>query len=89
MDFSEALLDLKCGRRVARMGWNGKAMFIFLVPGSTITVQEGRPLGEAAPNLIGEQVQYRPHIDMWTANGEVVPWIATQSDLLETDWVLV
>lgn len=32
--FSTALGLLKDGRRVARQGWNGKHMFIFLVPGS-------------------------------------------------------
>lgn len=64
-------------------------MFIFLVPGSLIQVTEGRPLGDAAPDLIGETVEYRSHIDMKTANGEIVPWVATQSDLLEIDWVVV
>lgn len=28
----------------------------------------------------------RPYIYMKAANGELVPWVASQSDLLETDW---
>ena len=38
MDFSAALKFVKDGRKVARAGWNGKGMFIFLVPGSTFVV---------------------------------------------------
>lgn len=28
----------------------------------------------------------RPYIYMKAANDELVPWVASQSDLLETDW---
>lgn len=37
MSFSLALELVKSGKRVQREGWNGKGMFIFLVPGSTFT----------------------------------------------------
>ena len=30
MDFGKALHELKCGRQVAREGWNGKGIFIEL-----------------------------------------------------------
>lgn len=30
----------------------------------------------------------RPYIYMRTANGEFVPWVASQTDLLESDWEL-
>jgi hypothetical protein len=33
-DFEYALSWIKVGKRVARDGWNGKGMFVFLVPGS-------------------------------------------------------
>lgn len=60
MDFGRALAALKAGQRVARQVWNGKGMWLTLVPGSTITVQ-----------------------------GTIVPWIASQSDLLSEDWVVL
>lgn len=31
----------------------------------------------------------RPYIYMKTANDELVPWVASQSDLLEEDWVAI
>ena len=86
MDFGQALLALKAGDRVARMGWNGKAMFLFLVPGSTLTVNRPPLLG-IYPE--GTEIKYHAHIDMKTAQGYVVPWLASQADMLAEDWVLV
>lgn len=85
-DFRDALAHLKQGRLVAREGWNGKAMFIYLVPGSTFEVSRAPLLGIFAE---GTKLQYLPHIDMRTATGACVPWLASQTDILAEDWVLV
>ena len=85
-NFSQALVQIKNGRKVARKGWNGKEMFLFLVQGSTFQVNRPPLLG-IYPE--GTTISYRPHIDMKTVNGEVVPWVASQSDLLENDWFIV
>lgn len=86
MNFSDALEDLKDGKRVARAGWNGKGMFIFLVPGSNFIVNR-----EPLLSIMGEgaEVTYRPHIDMRDAEGKVVPWLASQTDILADDWEVV
>jgi hypothetical protein len=84
--FSVALHWLKEGKRVARSGWNGKGMFLFLVPGSTFKVNRP-PLMGIYPE--GTEITYQSHIDMRTAQGTVVPWLASQSDLLSNDWELV
>lgn len=86
MPFSEALEHVKAGRRVARDGWNGKDMFIFLVPGSTFNVSRPPLLG-IYPE--GTEIKYHAHIDMKTAQGYVVPWLASQADLLAEDWEVV
>ena len=85
-DFGEAVRRLKAGKLVAREGWNGKNMFLLLVPGSTFAVNRAPLLG-IFPE--GTQINYRPHIDMRTADGEIVPWVASQSDVLCEDWVEV
>lgn len=85
-DFSTALLELKMGQKVAREGWNGKNMFIFLVPGSTFEVNRPPLLGIYPHGTI---INYCPHIDMKTADGSVVPWLASQTDVLAEDWELV
>ena len=84
MNFSEALEEIKAGRTLHREGWNGKEMFIFLVPGSTFTVDRKPLLGIFDE---GTAVNYHAHIDMRTADGTIVPWLASQTDLLAEDWV--
>jgi len=86
MNFSDALNALKRGERVAREGWNGKGMFLFLVPGSVFSVNR-----EPLLSIMGEgtRVEYHAHIDMKTAQGYVVPWLASQADLLSDDWSIV
>jgi len=86
MKFSTALDELVAGAKITREGWNGKEMFLFLVAGSTFTVNRPPLLGLYPPGTV---INYRPHIDMRTANGEIVPWVASQSDLLEADWRVV
>ena len=84
--FGEAVELLKLGYKVARIGWNGEGMFLFLVPGSTFKVSRPPLLG-IYPE--GTEVSYQPHIDMKTAQDTVVPWLASQSDILAEDWVIV
>lgn len=83
MNFGEALLALKAGRRVARRGWNGKGMFLFLVQGSTFEVNRAPLLGIYPEGTV---INYQPHVDMKTADGTIVPWLCSQSDMLAEDW---
>lgn len=83
MTFSEALTTIKSGSRVTRKGWNGKDMFIFLVPGSTFKVNRPPLLGIYEE---GTEINYHAHIDMKTTNGQIVPWVASQTDILAEDW---
>lgn len=86
LSFSDALKAVKEGHRCRRTGWNGKDMFIFLVPGSVFKVNR-----EPLLSILGEgtKVKYHGHIDMKTAQGYVVPWLASQADLLDDDWEVV
>lgn len=86
MSFGLAIEALKAGKKVARAGWNGKGMFLFLVPGSTFKVNRP-PLMGIYPE--GTEINYCPHIDMKTADGKVVPWLASQTDVLAEDWAVV
>jgi hypothetical protein len=85
-DIGWAVLSMRMGHRVRRRGWNGRGMCIFLVPGSTFGVNRPPLLGIYSPGTV---VNYQPHVDMITAQGTVVPWLCSQSDLLATDWEIV
>lgn len=85
MDFSMTLQHLKAGGLAQRQGWNGKKMFIYLVPGSVFQVNRA-PLNKIYPE--GTTIDYCPHIDMKTADGKCVPWLASQTDILADDWLV-
>lgn len=86
MNFSEALDKIKEGNLLQRKNWNGKGLFIFLVDGSNFKVSR-KPLINIFPE--GTDIEYRPHIDMKDADGKVVPWLASQTDILADDWQIV
>lgn len=92
MAFGQALEALKAGERVARAGWNGKGMWLVLVPGTpSAQLRAGTPYREA---LGTESCEILPHIDMWTVNAQgrraMLPgWVASQTDMLADDWTLV
>lgn len=85
MKFHKVLLRLQDGERFRRDSWEAGS-FIFLVPGSSFKVNRSPLLG-IYPE--GTEIQYHPHIDMKTAQGYVVPWVASQSDLFADDWEIV
>lgn len=89
MSFSDALFCLKQGKAVARKGWNGKGMFLTLQKGSEVDGSLMR--NENAKNFYGDgKVKICPHIDMKAADGSyVVGWLASQTDMLAEDWVVV
>ena len=86
-DFGQALTLLKRGHKLQRKGWNGKGMWIILVPGSTgIRPVAGTPYSNAG---LTENVDINEHIDMYTADGAMQPgWLASQADMLAEDWQL-
>lgn len=46
MNFGQAIEAVKAGARIARHGWNGKGMFVFLKKGSTDLANLGFHPGE-------------------------------------------
>ena len=78
-----AVKQMHNGSRVRRSGWNGKNMFLFLVPGSTFTVNRPPLLGIYPEGTV---ISYHAHVDMKTATGDIVPWLCSQTDLLAMDW---
>lgn len=86
LNFGEAIEALKGSKRVARHGWNGKGMWLSLVG---VTSQWcGSIEGVANTMPVGWQ-GYSPFIAMYTADGMLVPWLASQTDMLAEDWCIV
>lgn len=86
LTFGDALQMLKAGKKVARTGWNGKGMFVYLVQGSTFAVNRPPLLGIYAE---GTTINYNAHIDIKGADGSVSTWVPSIGDCLATDWQVV
>ncbi len=85
MNFGKAIENLKLGKKVARIGWNGKAMFLYYVPEGEYPAKSECVKGVFKNDL----VPYVAYIAMKTAQNNVVPWLASQSDILADDWVVL
>lgn len=97
LSFGHALVAMEQGRKVARKGWNGKGMWVALMPGSCFPPEFAKP-GHAAKHRADElpeqtaglTINLMPHIDMRAADGSmVVGWLASQTDMLAKDWHIV
>ena len=99
MTFGMALDILKSGGRVARLGWNGKGMWL-----SLSGPLEGRRIGNESfwssnnARYAAEQPDCAalvlPCITMKTVDssgreGILMGWLASQTDMLAEDWVVI
>ena len=79
LTFGDAIHLLKMGKRVCRAGWNGKGMWLMLVP-------------EAIADAVAFQcaaLSAYPWIGMKTADEKFIPWLASQADVLAEDWMIL
>lgn len=92
--FGTALQALKDGKKVMRKGWNGKGMFLYLVPANSYpaVTEVGRQI---ARDLTPEgqesngKVPYTAYVAIKTVQGNVSPWQPSNNDMLSEDWVIL
>ncbi len=86
MNFGDALKELKAGKRVQRTGWNGKGLFVYLVPAASYPAQTG-----AAKAHFGEgaMVPYNPYLAIKNVDETVSTWVPSVNDCLSDDWGVV
>lgn len=85
MPFGLAIEALRRGDRVARAGWNGKGMFVYLVPANNYPAQTG-----AAKAFFGDGglVPYNAYMALKGVDGTVNTWVPSISDVLAEDWAI-
>jgi len=76
MNFGQLIEELKSGNKCCRAGWNGKGMFLFLITDWSFTTDVDGV----------EDIPAEPFICMKTAGNDLIPWLASQSDVLANDW---
>jgi len=79
MTFGLAIEAVKKGSRVARKGWNGKGMWLTLVKTPPTT----------AIHINGEVYGFSSYIQLKAADNKMIPWNASQADMLAEDWCIV
>lgn len=95
MDFGGAIAALKAGKKVARKGWNGKGMFLWLKPGTEIKSEWCKdPELKKLADDNGGTITGLPTICMYTHDSTgrkaiLTGWLASQSDMLLEDWIIV
>ena len=77
LPFGLAVEAMKQGKRVARAGWNGAGMFVYLVPEDVTRLPDG------------ELVYHRQYMALKTAQGDVAAWAPSGSDALADDWYIL
>lgn len=80
MDFGEALKALKAGKKAQRAGWNGKGQYIELATAISYVNAEGEAVN-CNHDAIGNQA-----IAFVGTSGVQMGWLASQADMLATDW---
>jgi len=89
LSFSQALEAMKAGKMVARKGWDGKNMWVCMGAGHPALEAEKfwnehtRKFAEGN----GGKAEVLPYIIMKTADNKILMgWLASQTDLLCSDW---
>lgn len=93
MEFPQALEYLKHaphrGAKITRSVWNGAAMFVCIQAGYPKGVAINKNTSDVIGLTEGSELQFLPYFMFKTAQGDFVPWVASQTDLLENDWKIV
>lgn len=78
--FGEAIRKLKTGQKVARKGWNGKGIYIEMQKPDEHSKMTLPYIYIVTNGLVTDNPD---------APKGVVPWLASQTDMLATDWRVV
>lgn len=88
MNIGEAVCELLGGRRVRRIGWNGKGMWLILIASGHRNGKTELEVQDTFGNSFGV-VEVVPFVAMKTTDNKIVPWLCSQTDLLAEDWETV
>lgn len=94
MRFGEVIEHARNGKKIARHGWNGRGMYVYMTKGRLVPTDEwvaGMPSQELT-EVEKEKgyVNILPHLDMKTAQDtRIIGWSATQTDMLAFDWYVL
>lgn len=80
MNFGNAIELVKQGKKLRRKGWNGKNQYIEIATNISYT-NTNKEIINAEHNAIGNKA-----IAFVGTSGVQMGWLASQADMLATDW---
>lgn len=91
MPFGVAIEYMKRGDRITREGWNGKGMYLYMVKSARtcVPMRTADLYNTEDPMVEPKIMTQRPYIAMKTVDDEIVPWTASQTDILANDWMVI
>ena len=95
LNFGDAIEALKNGKRVTRKGWNGKGMYLWLKPETTVKSEWCKdPLLKEIADSNGGEILALGTVCMYTHDSTgrkaiLTGWLASQSDMLSCDWEIL
>ncbi len=90
MTFGQAIEAMKQGKKVARRGWNGKGMYLWLLPAAEVKKEWCRDTRLLEAFGERDTMTCLGSIRMFTADKKVLTgWLASQTDMLSEDWTIV
>lgn len=103
-DFGGALLAVKSGKLISRLGWNGKNMFVFQRPEDELSIQMVVDTVKSLPKSVKDYYYYKStfpfleskqtvkftsYLCLKSSDDSIVNgWTASQTDLLAEDWFI-
>ncbi len=84
-----ALRQLRAGKKVSRVNWNGPGMYICLQKGYPDGIAINKNTAEATGLGEGVIARFLPYLMIKTVDDSFVPWLASQTDILASDWYVV
>lgn len=89
LTFGLAVEAAKLGKRIARKGWNGKDMYVVIMPGYPEGIEVNETTQKAHNLPAGTKLVYRPYFQLFTAQKDVAMWSPSGSDALAEDWAII
>ena len=83
MNFGEAIIEMRNGRRLQRKGWNGKEQYIELAKNISYVNTVGEVINCNHENIGNCAIAFVG------TSGVQMGWLASQADMLADDWQIV
>lgn len=89
MNFGQAIEEVKEGKKIFRLGWNGKGMFVVYQKGYPQGIPSNKQTADAWGHNEGDLFKVEPYLQIKTADNSHAMWVPSIRDILAEDWEVI